>query len=145
MSPDFSHWYRYPGGHCFAEAQALGFQVPQPPESQGLHDPSDRGEGGSLSLGDTPEGAALVPEVHRMLQLLRIERPPLAAANAPSIRQGGVPAAVVCSKPPVGGAQADSRLGSKVCEGLTVVNVSAQQSFPAQGCQPSVRVGMHGA
>jgi hypothetical protein len=48
--------------------------------------------GASQSVGDPPEGAALVPEVHGLLQLLRIERPPLVAANAPSIRQGGVTA-----------------------------------------------------
>jgi hypothetical protein len=27
---------------------------------------------------------------------------------------------------------------------FTTVNVSTQQSFPAEGCQPGLRVGMHG-
>ncbi len=80
-----------------------------------------------------------------MLQLLRIERPPLDAVNAPSIRQEGMTAAAVSSEPLVGGTQADPRLGSKVREGFAMVNVKAQQSFPAEGCQPSVRVGMHRA
>jgi hypothetical protein len=31
----------------------------------------------------------LVAEIHGVLQLLRIERPPLGAANTPSIRQKG--------------------------------------------------------
>jgi hypothetical protein len=32
---------------------------------------------------------ALMPELHGTLQVLRIERPPLGAANTPSIRQCG--------------------------------------------------------
>ena len=67
------------------------------------------------------------------------------APTALAIRQRGVTAGAVASKPLVSGAQADPRLGRKVPEGFAVVNVSAQQSFPAEGCQPSVRVGMHGA
>jgi len=31
----------------------------------------------------------LVAEIHGVLQLVRIERPPLAAANTPTIRQRG--------------------------------------------------------
>jgi hypothetical protein len=33
-----------------------------------------------------------VPELHCLLQLLRIELPPLGAANTPSTRQGSWPA-----------------------------------------------------
>jgi len=123
----------------------LGVQVPQPPEPQGLHHSSHGRQGSAHGLGDPPEGAALVPEVHRVLQLLRIERPPLGAANTPSIRQRGETAAAVSSQPLVGGAQADARLGGQGFEGFTVVNVLAQQPFPAEGCQPGVRVGMHGS
>jgi hypothetical protein len=36
-----------------------------------------------------PEVQPLMAEIHGLLELLRIERPPLGAANAPSIRQGG--------------------------------------------------------
>jgi hypothetical protein len=38
-----------------------------------------------------PEVEALVTEIHGLLQLLWIERPPLAAANTASIRQCGCP------------------------------------------------------
>lgn len=40
---------------------------------------------------------------------------------------------------------ADPHLGSKIRLGLAMVNVSAQQSFTAEECKPSVRVDMHGA
>ena len=39
--------------------------------------------------GDVPEVEPLVAEIHGVLQLLGIERPPLAAANTASIRQRG--------------------------------------------------------
>jgi hypothetical protein len=38
-----------------------------------------------------PEVEALVTELHGVLQLLWIERPPLAAANTASIHQSGCP------------------------------------------------------
>jgi hypothetical protein len=86
-----------------------------------------------------------MPEVHGVLQMLRIEYPPLAVANTPSIRQRGLTAAALSSQPLVGGAEADPRLGGQDRERLTVVNVLANQPFPAEGCQPGVQVGMHGA
>jgi hypothetical protein len=46
------------------------------------------GEEGSLQQpGDVPQVQPLVVEIHGLLQLLRIERPPLGAAHAASIRQ----------------------------------------------------------
>ena len=84
-------------------------------------------------------------EIHGVLQWLRIERPLLGAANTPTSRQRGVTTGAVSSQPLVSGAQADPRLCGQVQEGFAVVNVSAQQPFPAEGCQPGVRVGMHGA
>jgi hypothetical protein len=39
--------------------------------------------------GNVAEVQALVTEIHGALQLLRIERPPLGAAHAASIRQRG--------------------------------------------------------
>jgi hypothetical protein len=36
-----------------------------------------------------PEVEPLLAEIHGLLQVLRIERPPLGAAHAPSIRQRG--------------------------------------------------------
>jgi hypothetical protein len=38
---------------------------------------------------DVHESRTLVVEIHGMLQLLRIERPPLVAAHAASLRQRG--------------------------------------------------------
>jgi hypothetical protein len=72
--------------------RSLRFQVPQSAKAQGVHHPSHGRQGSPKGLGDPPEGAALVPEVQGVLQLLRIERPPLGAANTPSIRQRGVTA-----------------------------------------------------
>ncbi len=70
--------------------RSLGLRVPQAAKAQSLYHAPHGGQGSAHSLGDPPEGAALLAEVQRMLQLLRIERPPLGAANAPSIRQRGV-------------------------------------------------------
>ncbi len=39
----------------------------------------------------------------------------------------------------------DPCLGCQTREMLSLINVSAQQSYPAEGCQPGVRVGMHGS
>lgn len=65
----------------------FGLEVPQPAQPQGIHYPSDGRERSLEGPGNAAERAALVPEVHGQLQLLRIERPPLGAAHAPSIRQ----------------------------------------------------------
>ena len=46
-------------------------------------------EKGDCSSRELPEVQALVPEIESLLHLLRIERPPLGAANTPSIRQRG--------------------------------------------------------
>jgi hypothetical protein len=72
--------------------RSLGLQVPQTAESKELHHPSYGRQGSAKGPGDPPEGAALVPEVQGVLQLLRIERPPLGAANTPTIRPRGVTA-----------------------------------------------------
>jgi hypothetical protein len=62
--------------------RGLGFQVSQASESEGFHHPSDGRQGSPKRLGDPPEGAALMPEFQGVLQLLRIKRSPLDAANA---------------------------------------------------------------
>jgi hypothetical protein len=69
-----------------------GIQVPQPVQPQAPHRPGQGADRHQRQTADPPEGAALVPELHGLLQLQRIERPPLAPANAASIRQGGWPA-----------------------------------------------------
>jgi hypothetical protein len=67
-----------------------GLQIPEPAKPKGVHHPPDSGEGRLEGLGDSAESAALVAVIHGLLQLLRIERSPLAAANAPAIRQRGL-------------------------------------------------------
>ena len=67
----------------------FGLQVPQTPEAQSAESPSDGGEGRPQEPGNVPEVEPLVAEIHGLLELLRVERPPLGAAHAPSIRQRG--------------------------------------------------------
>ena len=122
----------------------LGVEVPQLSKAQSLHRPRDGRQRSSHSVGNPPEGAALVPEVHGVLQLLRIERPPLGAANTPSIRQGGVTAAAVTSEPLVGGAQADASFCGKGLEGQMVDEVSTDQAFPTERRQTGHGMAMHG-
>jgi hypothetical protein len=64
-----------------------GVQVSQPPQPQAVEKPRHGGEGRDQQPGDVAEVEALVTEIHGLLRLLRIERPPLGAANTPSIRQ----------------------------------------------------------
>ena len=63
------------------------FEVPQSVQPQVPHHPGQGADRHQHQPGDPPEGAALVPEVRGLLQLQRIERPPLGAAHTPSIRQ----------------------------------------------------------
>ncbi len=65
----------------------LGFQVPQPTQPQAVENPRHGGEGRDQQPGDVAEVEALVTEIHGLLQLLRIERPPLGAENTASISQ----------------------------------------------------------
>ncbi|KAF0653166.1 hypothetical protein L107_09526 [Cyanobium sp. Copco_Reservoir_LC18] len=65
----------------------LRIDVAQTDQPQAPHRQGQVGDGHQQRSGDLAEGAALVPELHGLLQGLRIERPPLAEANTPSIRQ----------------------------------------------------------
>ena len=67
----------------------FGFQVPQSPQPQTAESPGNGGEGRLQKPGNVAEMKQLVAEIHGVLQLLRIERPPLGAANTPTIRQRG--------------------------------------------------------
>ena len=78
------------------------------------------------------------------LQMLWIERPPLAAANTASINQSGCTTGAVTAQPLVGRAQADARLGGEVSQGLGILKVSTHKPFPTDGCQSGIGVGMHG-
>jgi hypothetical protein len=65
----------------------FGVQGSQPPQPQAVENPRHGGEGRDQHLGVVAEVEALVTEIHGLLQLLRIERPPLGAANTASIRE----------------------------------------------------------
>jgi len=67
----------------------LGLQLPQTPQPQKAESPGNGGEGRLQQPGNATEVEPLVAEIHGVLQLLRIERPMLAAANTPTIRQRG--------------------------------------------------------
>ena len=67
----------------------FGFQVPQSPQLQTAESPGNAGERCLEQPGDMAEVEPLVAEIHCLLELLRIERPPLGAANTPTIRQRG--------------------------------------------------------
>jgi len=62
-------------------------QVLESAEAHGLEHPTDGGEWRRQHPGHSSERAALMAEVNGALQLLWIERPPLAAANTASIHQ----------------------------------------------------------
>jgi hypothetical protein len=83
-------------------------------------------------------------EIHGVLQLLRIERPPLGAANAPSIRQRGVTAAMVSSEPLLGRAQADTGLCGTFPEWQVVDEMPTDQTFPIERSQSGHGVAKHG-
>jgi hypothetical protein len=78
------------------------------------------------------------------LQMLWIERPPLAAANTATIHQGGGTTAAVTAQLLVGRAKADTRLGGEMSQGLGILNVSTHKPIPTDMCQSGVGVGMHG-
>jgi hypothetical protein len=65
----------------------LGFQIPESAQAQSVQGPGHGGERGSQHPSDVPQVEALMTEIHGLLLLLRIERPPLGAANTASIRQ----------------------------------------------------------
>ena len=82
------------------------------------------------------------------LEMLWIERPPLAAANTAAntatIHQSGGTTGAITAQLLVGRAQADSSLRGEMGQGLGVLSVSAHKPFPTDGCQSGVGVGMHG-
>jgi len=66
--------------------------------------------------GDVAHALAQVLKRNGVLQLLLIKRPPLGAANTPSICQRGPTARAVTSQPAKGAAEADSVLGGQLRE-----------------------------
>ena len=92
----------------------LVFKVSQAAQTKTAEGPGDGGEGRLQQPGDVPQMQALMAEFHGVLQLLRIEGPPLDAANTPSIRQRGWTAREVTSQPAIGAPEADSDLSGQL-------------------------------
>ena len=85
-----------------------------------------------------------MPQVHGLLELLRIERPPLAAANSASIRQGLWAAYTEAGQPLVGAAQADSVVISEFRQGKALIEVLADQPQATPLSQAAIGVAIHG-
>lgn len=68
--------------------EAMGSREGQSASAPTAESPGD-GEVGLQQPGGVPQTQALAPEIHGVRQLMRIGRPPLGAANTPSIRQRG--------------------------------------------------------
>jgi hypothetical protein len=95
-------------------------QIPQPPEPQGVQNSGHGGEGNRQQPGDVVHVQSLMPQLHGALEVLRIERPPLCAANTASIRQCGCATCAVAGQPLVGAAQGDPRFCSQFSQGAVV-------------------------
>ncbi len=84
-----------------------------------------------------------MPEVHDLLQLLRIERPPLGAASTPSIRQCGNTANPKSCKPWAGLALTDPSFNGKLSAAPALVEMLPDQAFPNDAFQSGMGVWMH--
>jgi hypothetical protein len=69
----------------------FGLKISHSPKTKAVEHPGHGGEGSGQQPGDVPEVEALVTELHGTLQVLRIKRPPLGAANTASIHQCSCP------------------------------------------------------
>ena len=112
--------------------------------AQPAEGPGDGRERSVEQPGDVAQVQALVPELHGVLQLLRIERPPLGAANTPSIPQRGHTARAVTSQPAIGAAEADSVLGGQLREAAAFLQILDHQPESPALCQAGIGVAMHG-
>jgi hypothetical protein len=65
----------------------FGLQIPQPPEPQAVQSSGHGGEGSGQQPGDVAQVQPLMTQLYGTLQVLRIKRPLLGAANTASIRQ----------------------------------------------------------
>jgi hypothetical protein len=121
----------------------LGLQVPQVPKPDGLEPTANGRERSCQLLGDAPHRAAFMAQCPCLLLLLRVEGLLLGAENATSIHQTACTAGAVASQLFVRSAEADPCLRRQISQGGSLVNVSTYKPFPAEGCQPGIRVGMH--
>jgi len=122
----------------------FGVQIPETGQAQPAEGPGDGRESGVEQPGDVAHVQALVPERNGVLQLLRIERPPLGAANTPSIRQRGHTARAVTSQPAIGAAEADSVLSGQLREAAAFLQMLDHQLESSPLCQACIGVAMHG-
>lgn len=65
----------------------------------------------------------LVAKLHGLLELLRIERPPLCAALDPSVLQRGWTAGAIPGQPAVGPVKTDPVLGGQLGEAAAVLQM----------------------
>lgn len=73
----------------------------------------------------------LVPELHGALQVPRFERPPLAAANTPSILQSSCAALTEPGQPIVGAVEADPCFCRQFRQGAVLEKVLIDEPEPA--------------
>jgi len=67
----------------------LGLQISQPAQAQAVRGPGQGGKRSGQNPGDVTQLQPLMAQLHSALEAVRIEHPPLGAANTASIRQGG--------------------------------------------------------
>jgi hypothetical protein len=92
-----------------------------------------------LDLDVAPVQASM-PELHCALEMLRIERPLLGAANISSIRQCSCPTCAVEGQPLVGAAQGDPHFCSQFSQGAVVAQRLRNQLQPASLRQADIGV-----
>ncbi len=66
-------------------------------------------------------------EIDRVLEILRIERPPLGVANTASIRQRGWIAGSLSGQPALSAAQADSAFVGEFCKDAAMLQLLGNQ------------------
>lgn len=87
------------------------FQIPQVPQSQTAKGGGHGGDGCQQKACDGPKEQLLVGWADSSLRMLRTERPPLGAANTPSIRLRGHARSAVHGQPAVATEAADAVFG----------------------------------
>jgi len=92
-------------------------QIFKTSQAHGVEGSPHGGERCRQQPGDASEGEVLMTQVHGLLQLLWIERPPLSTTPAASIHEGSAGARAIASQALVGGSQADPSLRCQISRG----------------------------
>jgi len=87
---------------------------------------------------------ALVAQIHSLLQLVRIERPPLGPACAVSIRQRGRTPGTVPSQPAVGAAEPDSVPSSENTKAAALLQVLNHKPVVPPLCHEGIGLTING-